>query len=87
MGHTAHLRKHKRRRLKLYFRYFLIIFPWMRTDPNHPRVRCAKFGWNQHSGPGEADFKFRQYFFAFSQLSAIDKGHGPSFEQTWIPFT
>ena len=27
------------------------------------------------------------YFFAISQLSPLGKGQGPSFQQTWIPFT
>ena len=32
-------------------------------------------------------FKFRQCIFAISWLSPLRKGLGPSFEQTWIPFT
>ena len=32
-------------------------------------------------------FKFCQCIFAISQLSPLGKGRGPSFEQTWIPFT
>ena len=32
-------------------------------------------------------FKFRQCIFAISKLSPLGKGWGPSFEQTWIPFT
>ena len=31
--------------------------------------------------------KFCQSIFAISQLSPLGKGRGPSFEQTWIPFT
>ena len=32
-------------------------------------------------------FKICQCIFAISQLSPLGKGQGPSFEQTWIPFT
>ena len=32
-------------------------------------------------------FKFRQCIFAISWLSPLIKGHGPSFENTWIPIT
>ena len=32
-------------------------------------------------------FKFRQCIFAIALLSPLRKGHGPSSEQTWIPFT
>ena len=46
-----------------YFRYFVIISPWKRAgpliwtnlNPLHPRVLCAKFGWNWPSGSGEED--------------------------------
>ena len=40
----------------MYFRYFIIIFPWKRAGPFirtnlgsgslHPRMHCAKLGWN-----------------------------------------
>ena len=32
-------------------------------------------------------FKSCQFIFIISQLSPLWEGHGPSFEQTWIPFT
>ena len=31
--------------------------------------------------------QFFNVYFLFPQLSPLRKGHGPSFEQTWIPFT
>ena len=42
----------------------VIISPWKRTEPFiwtnlnplHPRMLCAKFGWNWTSGSGEEDF-------------------------------
>ena len=47
----------------MYFRYFLIISPWKRAGPFiwtnlnllHPRMLCAKFGWNWPSSSGEED--------------------------------
>ena len=44
--------------------YFVIISPWKRAgpfnwtnmNPLHPRMLCAKFGWNWPSGSGEEDF-------------------------------
>ena len=45
----------------MYFRYFVIISPWKRAGPfiwtnlhpHHPRMLCAKFGWNWPSGSWE----------------------------------
>ena len=47
----------------MYFHYFVIISPWKRArpfiwtnlNPLHPRMLCAKFGWNWPSGSGEED--------------------------------
>ena len=43
---------------------YFVIFPWKRNGPFiwnnlnslHPRMDCAKFGWNWPSGSGEEDF-------------------------------
>ena len=35
----------------------------------------------------EKDFKISTMNFAISSLSPLGRGRGPSFEQTWIPFT
>ena len=48
----------------MYFSYFVIISPskkvgpfiWTILNPLHPRMLCAKFGWNWPSGSGEEDF-------------------------------
>ena len=45
----------------MYYRYFAIISLWKRTwpfiwtnlNPLHPRMLCAKFGWNWPNGSGE----------------------------------
>ena len=47
----------------MYFHYFVIISPWKRAGPFiwtnlnhlHPRMLCAKFGWNWPSVSGEED--------------------------------
>ena len=47
----------------MYFHHFVIIYPWKRAgsfiwtnlNPLHPRMLCAKFGWNWPSGSGEED--------------------------------
>ena len=47
----------------MYFRYFWIISSWKRAgpfiwtnlNPLHPRMLCAKFGWNSPGGSGEED--------------------------------
>ena len=53
----------------------------------HSRMLCSMFGWNLPTGSGEEDFKnvsmYLRHFLIFSPW----KRWGPSFGQTWIPFT
>ena len=44
-------------------------------------LKLAQWFWRRRF------FKFRQCIFAILQLSPLGKGQGPSFEQTWFPFT
>ena len=56
-------------------------------NPLHQRMLCAKF---IQTGPVVLEkkiFKFHQFIFYIFFLSPLEKGRGPSFEQTWIPFT
>ena len=47
----------------MYFHYFVIISPskrvepfiWTNLNPLHPRMLCAKFGWNWLSGHGSGE--------------------------------
>ena len=47
----------------MYFRFFVMISPWKRAghfiwinlNPLHPRMLCAKFGWNWLIGSREED--------------------------------
>ena len=81
----------------MFFHFSIIISPWKRVgpllwtnlNPLYPRMLCAKFGWNWLSGSGEEDFlNFVNLFLLFLNYLPLEKGGGgPSFEQTWIPFT
>ena len=67
-----------------YFCYFVIISPWKRVgpffwtnlNPLHPRVLCAKFGWNWLSVSGEEDFNFNfvNVFSPFHNYLPLEKG-------------
>ena len=56
----------------IYYSYFVIISSWKRVgpfiwtnwNPLHPRMLCAKFGWNWLSGWEKKIFKFHQCIFA-----------------------
>ena len=67
----------------MYFRYFVIIslwkkagpFFWTNMNPLHPRMLCAKFGWNWPSGSGEEDFlSFVNLFSLFLSYLPLGKG-------------
>ena len=59
-----------------YFRYFVIISPWKRAgsfiwtnlNPLHPRMLCAKFGWNWPSGSGEEDILISSMYFRYFEI-------------------
>ena len=67
----------------MYFHYFVIISPWKRAgpfiwtnlNPLHPRMLCAKFGWNWPSGSWEEDFLISSMFFRyFCNYLPLEKG-------------
>ena len=67
----------------MYFRYFVIISPWKRAgpfiwtnlNPLHPRMLCAKFGWNWLSCSGGEDFfNFVNVFLQFRNYLLLEKG-------------
>ena len=63
-------------------------FIWTNLNPHHPRMLCAKFGWNYSPVVLKNKiFKVCQCIFSISLLSPLGKGRGPSFEQTWITIT
>ena len=47
-----------------------------KLNPLHPRMVCAKFGWNWPNGFREKKFGFRQCIFAISWLSGLRKEGG-----------
>ena len=67
----------------MYFHHFEIIFPWKRArsfiwtnfNARHPRVLCAKLGWNWPSGSREQDFlntsMYYRYFVIISPLNRM----------------
>ena len=103
MGHIAHLRKQfksintydyiisliKRRKKNIInFMRLYWFFIWTKLNPLHPRMLCAKFGWNWPSGSGgNISLISSMYYRYFGIISSLEKGRGPSFEQNWIPFT
>ena len=71
--------------LSMYFLYFVIISPWKRAgpfiwtnlNPLHPRMLCAKFGWNWPSGSVEEDFLISSMFFRYFVIISPWKRAGP----------
>ena len=48
-------------------------FIWINLNPLHPRMLCAKFGWNWPSGSGE-DFNFVNVLSLFCNYLPLEKG-------------
>ena len=71
--------------LSMYFRYLETIPPWKRVgpfiwtnlNPLHPRMHCAKFGWNWPCGSWKEDFlNFSNVFLLFGNYLPFKKGVG-----------
>ena len=62
-------------------------FIWTNLNPPHPRMLCAKIGWNWFSGAGEEDFLISSMYFHYFVIISPWKEWGPLFEQTWISFS
>ena len=60
-----------------------MFFICLKLNSHYPRILCAKFDWNGRVVL-KTIFQVRQ---SISLLSPLLKGRGPSFGQTWIPFT
>ena len=59
---------------------FTIISPWKRAWPfiwtnmisHHPRMLCAKFGWNWHCGSKEKFFSWSMYrYFCYFRITSF----------------
>ena len=69
----------------MFFSYFIIISPWKRLGPFictnlnhlHPRMLCAKIGWNWLSGSGEEDFLISSMYFHNFVIISHWKKAGP----------
>ena len=68
---------------KEYFMLNLVEIGWVVLEKNiiklHPRMLCAKFGWNCSSGSWE-DFSILSMHFCYFVMTPLEKGQGPSFE-------
>ena len=80
----------------MYFHYFVIISPWKRVgpfvwtnlNPLHPRMLCAKFGWNWLSGSGEEDFfNVVNVFSLFNNYLPLEKGGALHLNKLESPLT
>ena len=68
----------------MYFHDFFIFIPckragpfiWTNLNPLHPRMLCAKFGWNWLSGSGEEDFKISSMYFYYFVIVSPGKRAG-----------
>ena len=73
------------------FTIFVIIYPWKSVwpfiwtnlNPINQMMISAKFGWFSR----RIFFKILLMYFCYFVIISPWKGLGPSFEQTWIPFT
>ena len=69
----------------MYFHYFVIISPrkrvgsfiWTNLNPLHPRMLCAKFGWNWLSGSVEEDFWISSMYFRYFIINPPWRRVGP----------
>ena len=72
----------------IYFCYFVIITPWKRDIPPHStRMLCSMFGWNWPSDSWDKDFQISSMYFRYFVNISSGKRRGPSFEETFVPFT
>ena len=79
----------------MYFRYFITISPWNRAgpffwtnlNPLHPRMLCAKFGWNWLSGSGEEDFLILSMYFRYFIIISPWKRAGSFIWTNLNPYT
>ena len=63
-----------RRRFFNFFNVFLLFYHYLHLEkgavnPLHPRILCAKFGWNWLSGSGGDFFNFVSVFLLFVVIS------------------
>ena len=92
MGHIAFLRKQFKsiytydyiitfiKRIKKTINNFMRMywfFIWTNLNPLDPRMLCAKFGWNWHSGSGEEDFLISSMYFCYFKIISPWKRVGP----------
>ena len=60
-------------------------FIWTNWNPLHPRMLCAKFGWNWASGSVEEDFLILSMYFLYFVIISPWKRAGPFIWTNWNP--
>ena len=81
--------------LSMYFCYFKITSPWKRAgpfiwtnlNPLHPRMLCAKFGWNWLSSSGAENFLISSMHFRYFVIISPWKRAGPFIWTNLNPLT
>ena len=54
-----------------------MVLLWTKLNLIHPRMLCAKFGWNWLSGSGEEDFLISSLYFLYFVIISPRKRVGP----------
>ena len=54
-----------------------MVLLWTNLNPIHPRMLCAKFGWNWSSDSGEEDFLISSMYFRYFVIISPWKRAGP----------
>ena len=68
------------------FKRIYWFFIWRNLNPLHPRLICAKFGWNWPSGSGEEDFLISWMYFHYFVIISPRKRARPFIWTTLNPF-
>ena len=64
-----------------------MVLLWTKLNSIHPRMLCAKFGWNWPSSSGEEDFLISSMYFRYFLIISPWKRAGPFIWTNLIPFT
>ena len=69
----------RRKKTSVNFIRIYWFFIWRNLNPLHPRMLCAKIGWNWLSGSGEEDFLILSMYFSLFVIISPWKRAGPFF--------
>ena len=63
------------------------LFFFLKLNLLYSRTFCAKFGWTWSTGSWEDGFQKLSIYFYYLPIMSPWERRGPSFIQTWVPFT